>query len=71
MEFKEQQRLTKHSIPKVDIATEWNLKIAESTVFVSDIAVDIATEWNLKHRFRRTSATDLRRYSNRMEFKVS
>ena len=34
--------------PRVDIATEWNLKTALCSVQIRSYRVDIATEWNLK-----------------------
>ena len=34
---------------RVDIATEWNLKLKRLLIFYTVSLVDIATEWNLKH----------------------
>ena len=32
----------------VDIVTEWNLKLAATTIAAAPAVVDIVTEWNLK-----------------------
>ena len=50
MEFKDDTEITFDGDSRVDIGTEWNLKLAYYGLTDERVEVDIGTEWNLKEK---------------------